>query len=647
MYKQSLFASLALIMMSSTAFAEINLSAEQNNETKRLDEIFVSTKTDKTQEDISASVTVITAEDIAKINATDLKDVLLKSAGIVEIGGARGNGGTFVSIRGTRETDTLFLIDGKRANNTAGYIESSNFQYNMVPLDAIERIEVIKGAKSSIYGSDAMGGVVNIITKKDKRALYGSIDVKAGVSSADNGGNKQSYSANIGGNISEKLYMFLDVNKTNRDATGDNNGTFLEGLDSTSGIAKLKYDIDDTQNIYASYIKGVDKREDYKGPQTYKIERDIYNIGYEKIFDKVGIGLDYTKAKTDTKVSSSVFNGTHDLETDTFKGEVKLSAIDYNYIVLGAEATKEEYSRNGMNLSQNFDRKTYNYYIQDEIEVGDFIFTLGANLDNNDKYGTEWSPNAGAVYKLDDKQRLKINYSEGFKAPTLKQGDGGYVFNERPIPIMNVIILGNDDLKPETSKSYELAYEFYGEDTTFKAAVFRTDLKDMIETRNISTKTTMIPGFPPKVSIVSTNQYQNIEKANIRGFETDFKYDFNESHTINANYTFLKTEDESTNEELEYRPKHTFNLGLSSDFAWGISSYLSANYVGTQYFTDSNNATKKSSGYTVFNAQISKKIFKDLTARIGVNNIADKKFDDGEPYYLERRFAYVGLNYRF
>ncbi|WP_418184718.1 TonB-dependent receptor plug domain-containing protein [Aliarcobacter vitoriensis] len=647
MYKNSLFASLALAIVSSTAFAQSDTTLESSNETKRLDEIFVSTKTDKTQEDISASVTVITAQDIEKLNATDIKDVLLKSAGMVEIGGAMGNGGTFVSIRGTRETDTLFLIDGKRANNTAGYIESSNFQYNMVPLDAIERIEIIKGAKSSIYGSDAMGGVVNIITKKDKRALYGSIDVKAGNSSAENGGDKQSYSANIGGNISEKLYMFLDVNKTNRDATGNSNGTFLEGLDSTSGITKLRYDIDDTQNIYASYIKGVDKREDYNGPQTYKVERDIYTFGYEKVFDKFGVGLDYTKAKTDTKVSSSVFNGTHDLETDTLKAEAKISAIDYNYIVLGAEATKEEYSRNGMNLSQNFDRKIYNYYIQDEIDLGDFIFTLGANLDDNDKYGTQWSPNAGAVYKIDDKQRLKLNYSEGFKAPTLKQGDGGYVFNERPIPIMNVIILGNDDLKPETSKSYELAYEFYGEDTTFKAALFRTDLKDMIETRNISTQRTVIPGFPPKISIVSTNQYSNIEKANIKGFETDLKYDFNENHTLNANYTFLKTEDESTNEELEYRPKHTFNLGLSSDFAWGISSYLSANYIGTQYYTDSNNTTNKSSGYAIFNAQISKKITKDLTARIGVNNIGDKKFDDGEPYYLERRLAYVGLNYKF
>ena len=645
MYKQSLFASLALAMLTTTSFA--------NEETKKLDDLVISTsKSNQSIEDLSNTVTVITAEDIEKLNAVDIKDVLLKSAGMVEIGGGRSPGRTYVSIRGTRQSDTLFLVDGKRGNPTADYIEYSDFEYNTVPLSAIERIEIVKGAKSSIYGSDAMGGVVNIITKKDSRAIYGALDVRAGASSAKHGGDVQNYSANLGGNISDKLFMFLDVNKTNRDATGDNTGTFIEGLDSTSGIAKLRYDIDDTQNIYASYLKGEDKREDYKGPQTYKIKRDIYTVGYEKSFEKVALSLDYTNAKTDTDANTSAFKGEHNLNTDTLETEVKISAIPYNYLIVGAGTTKDKYERydKSTSVGQNFDRRANKYYIQDEIEIKDFIFTLGTILDDNEKYGTEWSPNAGVVYKIDDKQRLKLNYSEGFKAPSLKEGDSGYVFNARPLPIMNVIIYGNDDLKPETSKSYELAYEFYGEDTTFKAAVFRTDLKDMISEKLISsTPPSFNPGPPPSMNPMRLNyKYSNIDRANIRGFETDFKYDFNENHTFNANYTYLKTENESTNEELEYRPKNTINLGLSSQFGWGISSYLSASYIGEQYYTDSNNNKQKASGYALFNAQVSKKITKDLTARIGVNNIGDKKFDDsGYPYYIERRLAYVGINYKF
>ncbi len=474
--------------------------------------------------------------------------------------------------------------------------------------------------------------------------MYSNLAVRDGDTNPKNGRETQTYRENIGENISDKLFMCLDVSKTNRDATGDNTGTFIEGLDSTSGITKLRYVIDDTQNIYASYLKGVDKRDDYKGPQTYKIERDIYSLGYEKSFEKVALSLDYTNAKTDTTSNTSAFKGEHNLNTDTLDAEAKISAIPYNYLIVGAGTTKDKYERydKATSIGKNFDRRANNYYIQDEIELGDFIFTIGTILDDNEKYGTEWSPNTGAVYKIDDKQRLKLNYSEGFKAPSLKEGDSGYLFDAKPIPSMNVIIKGNDDLKPETSKSYELAYEFYGEDTTFKAAVFRTDLKDMISEKLISRTT------PPPFPIKFNYQYQNIDRANIKGFETDFKYNFNENHTFNANYTYIKTKDESTGDELEFRPKNTINLGLSSEFGWGISSYLSANYIGTQYYTDANNISQKASGYALFNAQVSKKLNKDLTATIGVNNIGDKNFDDsGYPYYIERRLAYVGINYKF
>jgi len=615
---------------------------QANNQTKRLNEIVVTAKSHKTQEDIPASVTVITAEDIGKLNATDVKDILLKQAGIIEVAATRSAGRTNISIRGTKNNHTLFLVDGKRVNDTASYIESSDFEYSMVPLDSIERIEIIKGAKSSIYGSDAVGGVVNIITKKDNRAFYGSLDIKAGSFWAKNGGNEQSFSANIGGKVLEKLYISLDASKTTRDASGDGTFTFIEGLDSINSISKLRFDIDDTQNIYASYMKGEDKREDYKGPKTYDIKRDIYSFGYEKIFNKIALSLDYTNAKTSTKVGSVVFQGTHELQTDVIKIESKISLLDYNYIVIGAETQKEKYARinKSTSVTQAFDRRAYNYYIQDEIDLNSFIFTLGTILDDNEKYAKKISSNIGALYKIDDKQRLKLNYSEGFKAPSLKQGDGGYIFEERPVPAMKVIVLGNDDLKPETSKSYEIAYEFYGNDGTFKLAAFKTDLKDMIEVKEIS----RVTGFP----VTITNLYSNIKKANIKGIETDFTYEFNENHTISANYTFLKTQDEETKEELKNRPKHTFNIGLSSHFAYGISSYLNANYVGEQYYTQDRNPTiLKAHGYTIFNAQISKKIIKDLTARIGVNNIGDKEFKDGYPSYIERRFAYVGLNYRF
>ncbi|RBQ26101.1 TonB-dependent siderophore receptor [Arcobacter sp. CECT 9188] len=639
MYKQSLFASLAIMMLSTTSFAN-----ENTEETKKIDDIVVTAKSNKSIKDTSGAITVISAEDIAKINATNIKDILVKTAGIVEVGGS--NGIKRVSIRGTRPVDALILVDGKKTNRTGIYATAADFEYSQVPISMIERIEIIKGPKSSIYGSDAMGGVVNIITKKDySKAIWGDIDLQAGVSSAKNGGDEQNLSANIGGNISDKFSFMLGVNKFNRDETyGEgyrwvgfskpkvDDATYIDGRESTNGNLKLKYNIDDTQNIYASYLKGKEDIKQKANEDYYSADRDVWSVGYEKNFEKVSLSLDYTNAKTDAKIKDGLFaNQTHELKNDYLKGEAKISALKNNYIVIGAETAKEKYARYRPTTNitdQQFEIRANSYYIQDEIEFGDFIFTLGTVLDDNEKYGTELSPNIGVVYKIDDNQRLKASYGEGFKAPDVKIGSSSYFANTT---------WGNDDLKPETSKSYELAYEFYGENTLFKTALFQNKINNMfvIEQR-------VMPG--------NQHQWRNVDKADIQGFETEVEYYITDNHMLNANYTLLKTENKSgTNKgkDIQYRPKNTINIGLSSDFDYGISSYLSANYIGTQYKNADN--SEKIKAYTIANAQISKKLTNDLSVRVGVDNIFDKHFDEtiDNADYLKRRFAYVGLNYKF
>ncbi|WP_418184719.1 TonB-dependent receptor plug domain-containing protein [Aliarcobacter vitoriensis] len=639
MYKKSLFASLALAMVSSNALAQANV------ETKKLDDLVITTsKSNKSIKDTSGTITVINAEDIAKINATNIKDILVKTAGIVEVGGS--NGIKRVSIRGTRPVDALILVDGKKTNRTGTYATAADFEYSQVPISMIERIEIIKGPKSSIYGSDAMGGVVNIITKKDySKAIWGDIDLQAGVSSAKNGGDEQNLSANLGGNISDKFSFMLGVNKFNRDETyGEgyrwvgfskskvDDATYIDGRESTNGNLKLKYNIDDTQNIYASYLKGKEDIKQKANEDYYSADRDVWSVGYEKNFEKVSLSFDYTNAKTDAKIKDGLFaNQTHALKNDYLKGEAKISALKNNYIVIGAETAKEKYERYRPTTNitdQQFEIRANSYYIQDEIEFGDFIFTLGTVLDDNEKYGTELSPNIGVVYKIDDNQRLKASYGEGFKAPDVKIGSSSYFANTT---------WGNDDLKPETSKSYELAYEFYGENTLFKTALFQNKINNMfvIEQR-------VMPG--------NQHQWRNVDKADIKGFEAEVEYYITDNHMLNANYTLLKTENKSgTNQgkDIQYRPKNTINVGLSSDFDYGISSYLSANYIGTQYKNADN--SEKIKAYTIANAQISKKLTNDLSVRVGVDNIFDKHFDEtiDNADYIKRRFAYVGLNYKF
>jgi outer membrane receptor for ferrienterochelin and colicins len=638
MYKRSIFVITALATISSSSIAS-----------NTLDEIIVTAKSNKSIENLAGAITVITAEDIAKLNATNIKDILVRTSGIVEgANESSTNGRKSISIRGLDSSYSLLLIDGKKVNSTDDYIKHSDYQYSWVPVEMIERIEIIKGPKSSIYGSSAIGGVINIITKKDTRKFYGEIDLQGGISSAEEGGDEKKISASIGGKITDSLSLILGANKNDRELTtgpgtsmygiSTDNASYIEGLETTNGNLKLNYNIDDTQKISASYIKGKETRELYDYPEYYKLDRDMYSASYEKKFEDISINLDYSRALSDSRYSggtSNTYNYTHKLTDDVLKAETQISIIKDNYIVLGTELSKERYERyypmTGV-TKYDFEANSNAYYIQDEIQINDFIFTIGTRLDDNEKYGEELSPNLSVVYKLTENQRLKLSYAEGFKAPSLQEGSSEYsVYSHGQY-------YGNDDLQSETSRSYELGYEVYGQDTLFKTAIFSTQLENMITGQYIGD----VYPYGPSMAI-SGYKYINVAKANIKGFETEIEYNLNENHVLNVNYTHIKTEDESTGNELYFKPKNTANVGLSSKFAYAISSYISANYIGTQY----DSSDEKVSGYTTFNAQFSKKIYENLTARIGVDNITDKEFDEGEPYYLKRRFAYIGLNYKF
>ena len=183
-----------------------------------------------------------------------------------------------------------------------------------------------------------MGGVINIITKTDSKAIWGELDLQGGLSSAKNGGDEQNVSGTIGGNISDKFSFVLGLNKYNKDATyGEgyrwigftrpkvNDATYIFGRESINEDLKLKYNIDNTQSVYASYLKGEDKIKQKHNPDYYKADRDVWSAGYEKNFEKVSLNLDYTNAKTDARIKDAPFsNQTHKLKNDYLKGEAKI-----------------------------------------------------------------------------------------------------------------------------------------------------------------------------------------------------------------------------------------------------------------------------------------------------------------------------------
>jgi outer membrane receptor for ferrienterochelin and colicin len=619
----------------------------------KLENVVVTSKSNQTLENTAGSISVITEEDIKQMNATSVQEILEEVVGInVGINDSSIGGRQTISIRGTDSKHSLILLDGKKVSGTDAQIGHSDFQYSWLPISAIKKIEIVRGPMSALYGSKAIGGVVNIITKRPIETFGGEIAIKKGWS-ASNGGDEKDISLSLGGKITEKLSISGFIEKKDVELTykkGDKTATSdREGKEITNKMITAWYEIDDTQQISATYLTGDEVREQQeyssrskkttKYDEYYDIDKQHYSIGYQKSFENVSMDLKYYNTSSDSNTEK--FKYTHEIEDKVVSAEFKVDVIDNNFIVLGMEKSTEKYKKNYDDSSKNaisgFNGEIDNtsFYLQDEIEINDdTLLVFGARHDKHEKFGGQFTPKANIVYKLNENHRLKAGYGEGFNAPTVTQNSSNYEFSGRHV------FKGNDDLKPETSKSFELGYEGKIDNTTIKTTIFKTEVKNLIDGLFVNSA----PLFPGSPLIKNTYLYGNIDEVSIKGFEFEFDQKQLLSNVdFNLGYNYLKTEDKSTGKELLAKPKHKLNLKLSSQLPLDIKSTLRVKYTGSQY----NGDYKKQSAYTTVGLQLSKEIIKNLTARVGAENLTNKQLKDTDNYQLKGRVIYFGLNYKF
>ena len=591
--------------------------------------IVVTAKSNQAIEDTAGAISIITAEDIRKSGAATVKDVLIEDAGInMGVNGSSAYGRQNISVWGTSSEYTLILVDGKKVSGSDAQVGHSDFQYNWVPINAIERIEVIKGPMSSVYGSQAIGGVVNIITKETEKKIWGDIDLKYG-NSSDDGGDLGRMQLTVGGRITDRVKLMATGEKIDMDPARqetDATDTKIEGKKVNNGMAKVTFDMDETQSLTASLSQGQETRWKVDDAIYFDIDRQSYSAGYKKDFGRFTLDLDAYLVDSDFHYNTKK-SYTHSMTDSTGKAEVAISALDYNYIVTGLEYKKQAYEKTydkAAYSGKNFDGDIANTagYVQDEIEIGEnLLVTVGSRYDNHERFGGEFSPKVNALYKIGEHHRIKAGYGEGFKAPTVTQNSSAYSSTA-----MSKTYYGNDDLKPEKSKTFQVGYEFYSDIVQAKATLFKTEISDLISYTNISS---------------SARQYVNVDKANIQGLELETLIDFNRFVRLKLGYQYLDTEDESTGQDLSYRPEHSFKARLLSHLPYGFDITVGATYTGEQV-----DGGTEYDAFTTYKFQVSKQLLRGLTLRAGMDNITDEDLDD-KPYEIAGRLAYVGLNYTF
>ncbi len=647
----------------------------------KLEDVVVTAKSNTQAIDTAGSFSIITPEDIKSSNASSLQNILEETVGINVTSNDRSVGGRKnITFRGMNPEHTAILINGKRISNTDAQIGHSDFQYSWIPLSAIAKIEVVRGPMSSLYGSKALGGVVNVITKKPVEQLEGSIDVKYSKLNNTSQGQEKDISLVLSGQVTNKLALSIFAQKQVLDSVDSKKGVInkqdpeaiynpsaFEGKDITNLMFNAWYSISDSDEVSFSALKGKEVRTDTyfmdfkkslprfikigikenRRPrpeesvnaffdELYDINKSHYSLAYNKFFDKASLNIKtYT---TRSKVKNNSFKITHKLRDDVLSAEATFENFDKHYIVLGADGRKEYYKKLDNTTSKTKFKNDITYasvYMQDEVSFEKFILTFGARFDKHEKFGGEFSPKIYGVYKLDDKQRIKLGYGKGFNAPTLTQISDKYESRHN-----GKFFRGNSKLKPEISHTSELSYEYNGENNLFKTTVFYTKVKDLIDFED-------------------NGLYSNINTSKIKGLEFEYtRMNLIENLDFNFFYTFLDTKDEDKNRELNFKPRHKINSSVKYYFDDTLSVNASIAYTGEQksyddeagqYISndDKSGILTEMEGYVTSKIQVSKDFSSKLNVRFGIDNLTNQQLADEFSYQLKERTYYLSLGYKF
>jgi outer membrane receptor for ferrienterochelin and colicins len=669
-----LYLALLGTMTTSTVLANTN---EANTNPHQLSTIVVSASGFEQQlKDAPASISVITKEDIERKNATSIADLLVDIPGVDVRNGVGKTGGLNVSIRGMNANDTLILIDGRRQTTATNDIMPNGFAEASTsfipPLSAIERIEVIRGPMSTLYGSDAMGGVINIITKKISDELNGNITVSGNAmehsSEADSW--KTSFLLN-GPLINNKLGFQLRGNYYDRgESNRINNGTSRDPRPTTASNYEVGGKLTlqaDTQNSFwidsfYSHQKysNSDNRLGTLDTQTkasgykdnLKFDRTQFAIGHEGNYD-LGLWKTYiSHSTTETQgrtLPSDAWPKSQQTSDNTLIGSDRtlkstdliadshlITSINSHKVTTGIEYKKQIVKDNiSRHISNNdkFDKNSWSLYAEDEWSLIDNLrLTFGGRYENHSGFGGHFSPRAYLVWNTNDILTFKGGVSTGYKAPTPKEIADGLVDMSGQ---GQTYVFGNPDLKPETSTNYELGFNLQPNDQiNFTATGFYNKIKDAQVTEDISNWT--------NCPVTDCSRTINSNRAKVYGVETALQYAILPEWDIKATYTYTKskiTDGENEGRYYNNNPRNAFNLTSTWHINPAIDIWLQQEYKSSRNrFTSTptsgdnlkiyNMYGNEFSGYNLFNLGSSWSVNDKLRINMAINNLLDKDFTD-------------------
>lgn len=599
-----------------------------------------------------ASITIITAEQLHRKPSQNLKEVLRDVPGVQLTN--EGDNRKGVSLRGLPSGYTLILIDGKRVNSREALFRHNDFDLSWIPIDAIERIEVVRGPMSSLYGSDALGGVINIITRKSSAVWHGTVSADTTIQQQRDRGD--SYNSNFfvsGPLIQDRLNVkfYGDLGKHNKDKLLSTLSPRIEGYTARDINLAFAVTPDENQKITLDY--GVNRQDrDSDSLNNSRLTRQNYALAHEKSTPWGKTELRYYG----DSIENFTEKGNITSWNNTLDGKLTLAVADTNQLITMGGEVRHNKLVDPVNLktSNSTSASQTALFVEDEWRIIDpLALTTGLRMDYHQIYGDHWNPRAYLVYDLSDTVVIKGGWANAFKAPTLLQLNPDWT---SPSCRGSCVIIGNKALNPETSQSIEFGLNYTGDEgitegVTGSVMLFHNEMKNMISALR-TPSTSLAPSYSNFVGFDESGRpmfrYVNINKARIIGLETELTLPFTPELSMTLNYTYTDGRDLSRgrNKPLLESPFHTANGNLSWAPSADWSYYVQFNYVGTRRTVTKYGQTP--GGYTLWNAGLSKKMNQSFELRLGILNLFAKDLlRESYGFNEDGRRYFAALDYKF
>ncbi|WP_103096621.1 TonB-dependent receptor domain-containing protein [Novosphingobium guangzhouense] len=628
--------------------------------------------------DAPATISVITADEIKQRSYTDITDVLMNVPGVhIQGGGVEQS----IMMRGMSSDYTLFLVDGKRMQDNQAFglngAQAGTPVNFLPPLDSIERIEVIRGPASSLYGSDAIGGVINVITKKVMNDFGGSFTTEYIKAGPGNDVTKDGINASLALNvpiIRDRLSLQITGGLRYQDEAD-----FVGGSDSAAADpefkrrnigGKLSFRLDDANTFTAGGGHTIQERTAHPGKSIAEGEettfskslRDNYFITHEGDYGNLvwNSYVTYDTSSNPTRVNATTGNS---IGFDTLVANTQAAlSLSRHKIVGGLNYFHEKLqdgATNGLNLPGlvvptdvvTMDRKQYAAFLEDNWEIIDNLsLLLSGRLDHSETFGTRFSPKAYAVYTVTENLTVKGGITSGYKVPSLRMAATDFGSTSR-----GGVIIGNPDLKPEKTTNYEagISYSSRSAGISTSLTAYKSDFKDkLLRTGRICEANVecVYGGVTYPAHQYGYTTYVNVDTAELKGVEWTFDWRVLNGLRYRHSYTYSQTEQTSGNNKgkpLNDIPEHMFNASLDWDATDNLKVWGQLNYRGKTSGRTTNSSGSATNDfryppYTFYNLGLVIKPKKDLRLNLGVYNLTNKQVtpEDGFAYILDgRRFS--------